>query len=288
MKSILTYTLLLLTLPFIAMTNKSAYKIFTKEGKATTYEQLLKQAQSADVILFGELHNNPICHWLQLELTKDLHQSIGSNLILGAEMMEADNQLLIDEYLKGQISKKSFEDEARLWKNYATDYKPLLEFAKTNQLPFIATNIPRRYASAVFTGGIEVLNQLSTTAKQFIAPLPIEIDLTLPGYQSMLEMGGHGAENAENMPKAQAVKDATMAHFILQNLSKGKQFIHYHGTYHSNNYEGIVWYLKKQNPKLKILTIGSVEQTSINSLDEENLNLADFILCIPENMTKTH
>jgi len=270
------------------MTNKSAYEIFTKEGKVTTYEQLLKQAQSADVILFGELHNNPICHWLQLELTKDLHQSIGSNLILGAEMMESDNQLLIDEYLKGQISKKSFEDETRLWKNYATDYKPLLEFAKTNQLPFIATNIPRRYASLVFTGGIEVLNQLSTTAKQFIAPLPIEIDLALPGYQAMLEMGGHGAENAENMPKAQAVKDATMAHFILQNLSKGKQFIHYHGTYHSNNYEGIVWYLKKQNPKLKILTIGSVEQTNINSLEEENLNLADFILCIPENMTKTH
>ena len=288
MKSFLLYTLIIIALPFVAMTNKSAYEIFTKEGKSSTYEQLLKQAQSADVVLFGELHNNPICHWLQLELTKDLHQSIGSNLILGAEMMEADNQLLVDEYLKGQISKKSFEDEARLWKNYATDYKPLLEFAKSNQLPFIATNIPRRYASSVFTGGIESLNQLSTTAKQFIAPLPIEIDLALPGYQAMLEMGGHGGENAENMPKAQAVKDATMAHFILQNLSKDKHFIHYHGTYHSNNYEGIVWYLKKHNPKLKILTIASVEQTSINSLEEENLNLADFILCIPENMTKTH
>ncbi|QQS28254.1 MAG: ChaN family lipoprotein [Sphingobacteriales bacterium] len=283
-----TFLLICLTIPFLSMSNKSAYQVFTGNGDVSSYEHLLKEAMRADVILFGELHNNPICHWLQLELTQDLHQTKGDLLILGAEMFESDNQLLVDEYLKDMISKKSFEDEARLWKNYTTDYKPLLEFAKTNKLPFVATNIPRRYASAVFSGGMETLNRLSAEAKTYIAPLPIEIDLTLPGYQAMLNMGGHGAENSENMPKAQAVKDATMAYFIGKKWNKGKQFIHYHGTYHSNNYEGIVWYLKKQNPEIKILTIASVEQNNIQQLEEDHQKLADFILCIPSNMTKTH
>ncbi|OWY24041.1 iron-regulated protein [Sphingobacteriales bacterium UPWRP_1] len=276
------------TLVFAAMTDKAAYRIFNKEGKPDEYNSLLKAAQNADVVLFGELHNNPIAHWLQLELTQDLYQTAKNNLVLGAEMFEADNQLLLTEYLAGQISQKSFEDEARLWKNYATDYKPLVEFAKTNGLPFIATNIPRRYASAVFKGGTEALDSLSPEAQRYIVPLPISIDLTLPGYQAMLEMGAHSGGNPQNMPKAQAVKDATMAHFILKNLQKGKQFIHYNGAYHSNNYEGIVWYLKKQNPKLNILTISFAEQQNLQQLDEESKNLADFIICTPENMTKTH
>ncbi|HRK28275.1 MAG TPA: ChaN family lipoprotein [Chitinophagales bacterium] len=273
---------------FIAAMPKDAYQLYNKEGKTTTYEQLLKQAADADIVLFGELHNNPICHWLQLELTSELFEKVGKNLTLGAEMFETDNQLLLNEYLNGLISRKSFEEEARLWKNYTTDYKPLVEFAKTNQLPFIATNIPRRYASAVFNNGIEHLQQLSPQAQQFIAPVPFEIDITLPGYQAMLQMGGHGTANSQNMPKAQAAKDATMAHFILQNWKKGKLFVHFNGAYHSNHYEGIVWYLKKQNPNLRIITISSVEQSDINSLLPDNLQLADFIICTPEKMTKTH
>lgn len=90
------------------------------------------------------------------------------------------------------------------------------------------------------------------------------------------------------MAKAQASKDATMAYFILKNLSDGKTFIHFNGTYHSDNFEGISWYLKRNNPELKILTIGSIEQNSIDELNEESMSVADFILCIPEDMTKTY
>ena len=97
--------------------------------------------------------------------------------------------------------------------------------------------------------------------------------------------GGHGGDN---LPKAQAIKDATMAHFILENKKEGQTFIHYNGTYHSNNFEGIVWYLKQANPDLKIITISSVEQEEIGSLVKENIGLANFILCTPASMTKTH
>ncbi len=204
-------------------------------------------------------------------------------------MFERDGQLILDEYVKGEISTSSFESQARLWPNYKTDYKPLVEFAKENEIPFVASNIPRRYASIVFREGFEGLDSLAEHTKMFFAPLPIPYDPELPGYKAMLDMGGSmGGHGSDNFPKAQAIKDATMAYYILENLDEGKLLVHYHGTYHSNNFEGIVWYLNQYRPGLNILTIGSVEQESVDGLIEENEGIADYILVIPETMTKTH
>ncbi|MFO8128660.1 MAG: ChaN family lipoprotein [Bacteroidales bacterium] len=266
--------------------DKQAYQLFDIKGKKTQYKDLLKEARKADIIFFGELHNNPICHWLQRELTRDLAKLESRKLILGAEMFETDNQLLLDEYISGTISERSFETQARLWPNYETDYKPLVEIARKNGLPFIATNIPRRYASVVHKKGFEGLDSLSAEAKSLIPPLPVEYDPELKGYQEMLNMmGGHASPN---LPKAQAIKDAAMAYQILQHMDEHSLFLHFNGTYHSNNFEGIAWYVKRDQPGLQMLTIASVEQKDIDELDDENQSLADFILCVPETMTKTH
>jgi len=274
---------------------KQAYQLFDKAGKKTTYETMLADLQKADVVLFGELHNNPISHWLQLEVTKDLYKTKQQNLLLGAEMFEADNQVVLSEYIQKTISRKNFEADARLWPNYKTDYRPLVDLARKNQLSFVATNVPRRYASVVSRQGVEALEKLSPDAKKWIAPLPFKIDLTLPGYANMIKMmggmhGGHGRMKMkpENFAKAQALKDATMAHFILKNLKKGQTLIHYNGTYHSNNFEGIGWYLKQKRKKLKVVTIASVGQKDLNSLTKKNQNLADYTLVIPQSMTKTY
>lgn len=267
--------------------DKPAYYLFNIEGKTVKYEKMLKQVENADIILFGELHDNPVAHWLQLELTKDLYELKENKLVLGAEMFESDNQLILDEYIDTLISQKRFEAEARLWSNYKTDYKPLIEFAKENKINFVATNIPRRYASLVNTKGFEGLEELSEEAKTFVSPLPINYDPELECYKSMLEMEGMGDHVNENFPKAQAVKDATMAHFILKNWSNGKLFLHYHGAYHSDNFESIYWYLKQENPNLNIITVTTVSQKDVPTLESENTGKADYTICVDEDMTKT-
>ena len=264
--------------------NKMPYQLFTKEGKKTTYDKLLKAAEKNEVVLFGEYHDNSIVHWLQLEFTKDLAQK--KSLVLGAEMIEADNQKQLDQYLKGEINQKQLDSTARLWNNYKTDYKPLVDFAKEKNFRFIATNVPRRYASMVFKKDFAGLDELTAAEKNWMAPLPIPFDINLPGYKSMLEMmGGHAGEK---MPKAQALKDATMAHFILENVNIGTIFVHYNGTYHSDNFEGISWYLKKSKPSVKILTIATVEQEELSKLEKENYTKADFILVVDKDVTKTY
>jgi uncharacterized iron-regulated protein len=264
---------------------KKAYTLFDSKGKAVSYDNLLKAAKESDIVMFGELHDNPIVHWLELELTKDLYADKKDKLVLGAEMFEADDQVILNEYLAGKISESTFKDEAKLWGNYGTDYKPLIEFAKANKVPFIATNVPRRYANMVYKRGLTCLDSIDAEGKKFIAPLPIAYDSTVRAYKEIFEnAGGHGGQN---LPKSQAVKDATMSHFILQNWSPGKTFLHYNGAYHSNNHSGICWYLTQSNPKLKILVISATTQENVDSLIDDGQGLGEYIICVPESMTRT-
>jgi uncharacterized iron-regulated protein len=267
--------------------DKPAYQLFDVRCKKTTYEKLLKDAAECQVVLFGELHNNPISHWMELQLTKDLFKLKKQNLVLGAEMFESDNQLLLDQYMKGEITADTFAAKARLWPNYATDYKPLVEFARNTNLKFVATNIPRKYASRVFKYGFEVLDTLSEQQKALMAPLPIEYDPELDCYKKMLEMEMSGMASP-NLPRSQAIKDATMAHFISKNIGEGKLLLHFNGSYHSDNFEGIMWYLKRLDPYMKILTIATIESADLKILPDEYLLLADYILVVPEDMTKTY
>lgn len=216
--------------------SKQAYVLYNKNGKKMKYEKMISNIKNQDVVFIGESHNNPISHWIEYEITSDLGKI--NRLILGAEMFEADNQTPLTQYITSEINEKQLDSSARLWKNYYTDYAPLVEIAKKNYFPFIATNIPRRYASQVAKFGLESLDTLPANIKEWIAPLPIEYDPELPCYKNMLQMmPGHAGPN---LPKAQAIKDATMAYFISGHIRKGTQFIHYNGSYHSEQRQGIL------------------------------------------------
>ena len=284
MKKYLLAVVFIFTSTIIFAQQKPAYILYNAKGKKVSYKKMVKQLAKKDIVLFGEFHNNAIAHWLELVVAKDLSEK--RNLIFGAEMFEADNQQALNNYLAGKITAKGLDSAARLWSNYKTDYAPIVNFAKEKNAAFIATNIPRRYASLVSKKGFEALDTLSTLEKSWMAPLPMDYDSTLPGYVKMLEMmGGHGGAN---MPKAQATKDATMAYFILQNFKQGSLFIHYNGSFHSENYDGINWYLKRKRPDLNYGTITTVSQKNIKELLAENKGKADFIICVDEDMTNTY
>lgn len=280
-----TVLLLLLSMNSLAG-DKPAYQLFDSKGKKVKYKKMVKDIIDARMFFFGEYHNNPISHWLQLELLNDIYDVKRSKLKVGAEMFESDNQLIINEYLNGLISEDNFNKECRLWPNYETDYKPLVQYMKDKGIPLIATNTPRRYASIVFKKGLEILEQTDSLAKTYLAPLPLDYDPELPTYKKMIKMmGGHGGSN---LIAAQALKDATMAHFIRKNFDGKTFFYHLNGAFHSDYFEGIVWYVKKFMPMESIRTLTTVEQLDLNKLDEENEGKADYILVVHPNMTKTH
>lgn len=281
--------LFLLIFPFLVQAQElKAYQIYNTKGKTTDFGKMIKDLAKYDVVLFGEHHNNSINHWLQLKATEALYTAVGAKLILGAEMFERDNQEAINKYLSGEIDAKKLKEDARLWNNHNTDYKPLLDFAKNKKLQMIATNVPRRYASTVSKKGQDSLI-LEVHEKPWVVKLPYEVTLKTPGYEEMKAMmGDHAGSRAMNFVAAQAIKDATMAESILQYWKTGSLFLHYHGDFHSKQYGGIYWYLKKANPELKIAII------SIAESEDPKLKLpVDFIkteynLVLPKDITKTY
>lgn len=251
---------------------------------------MIKTVSATDVVFFGEIHNCVISHWMELKVLEALAEN-NKKLKVGMEMLEADNQLIIDEYTSSTISSDRFEEECRLWPNYSTDYEPLVYYAKRHHLPLIATNVPRRYASVVKEKGLAFLDSLSAEAKRYLPKLPIkyvENENAQEGFALMGLLGKAKGTEPQLMAQAQAIKDATMGWFIAQNLKKGEQMIHFNGTYHSDARNGIIPYLLEYRPKTTISTIRAVRQEEIDKIEEDYLGLADFYICITEDMNMSY
>ncbi|WP_159023683.1 ChaN family lipoprotein [Formosa sp. L2A11] len=293
MKHIITFIIILLLsiVNSINAQNKPVYQLFKNTGEIVNYDNMVKDLAKSDMVFFGEYHFNPISHWLQLEVSKSLFEIKGKNLFLGAEMFESGNQLVLNEYLKGLYTEaKMIPEMTQMWSNYKTDYKPLVEFAKVNQLRFIATNIPRRYASLINKKGIDALDDLSPEALELIGPdLKTYFDPTVKAYAEMASnMGGHVPPNMLNMQTAQASKDATMAHFSLKNFNEGDLLLHFEGSYHSNYNQGIIWWINKIRLGLNIKSITTVLQSEWNKMTKEDkAEIANYIIVVVDNMTQT-
>ena len=268
-----------------AQSAPQAYLLFSKSGKEASYKKMLRELRGADVILFGEYHNNPIAHWLQLEVAEDL-----PTYDLGLEMFETDEQQALDKFMADSLTVEQLDSTVGgLWPNFSTDYLPLLQQARQRDARVYATNTPREYARMVFQRGFVVLRSLPEAEQALLPPLPPPYDAELPGYRAML-MPGQGTGHAgENFPKAQAIKDATMAWFIARNAREGRPFLHINGSYHSDNFEGISWYLRQYKPQLRVVTLTTLEQSELDGgLIEENVGKADYTILVPERMTKTY
>ena len=292
MKKIITSILLLTLVIQIGFSqNKVAFELYNKKGKVVKYKKMIKDLVESDMVFFGEYHANPISHWMQIEMAQSFYELKGNTLFFGAEMFENNNQLVLDEYLAGYYAEdKMIPEITGLWENYKTDYKPLLDLAKEKKLRFIATNIPRRYASMINKKGIESLNLLSQEGSTLIGPdLEKYFDPTAKAYAEMATMmGGHVPNNMLNIQMAQASKDATMAHFSLLNYHEGDFYFHFNGSYHSNYKEGIIWWINKIQPGLIIKSITTVTRSEWDEMDQEQKStIANYTIVVADNMTKT-
>ncbi|HXK48919.1 MAG TPA: ChaN family lipoprotein [Clostridiales bacterium] len=285
LKKMILTIIIMWSVTMTAQVNNS-YKLYDTDLKPINYAEVVKRAAKTDIVFFGETHNSAVAHQLELRLAKDLFAAKGNKLKIGAEMFESDIQLIIDEYLADYFDDSKFEADARLWPNYKTDYKPIMQFAKEKKLKVIATNIPRRYASMVNYGGFEALEKLSKQAKSYIADLPVKFDPELEGYSMMIKgMGsmGHMKMDPTNLAKAQAIKDATMAQFIFRNMEKSGLFYHFNGSYHSYNFEAIIWYLRQYRKDMKIYSITVVDEENFNQKPESYKDKADAIIILPKD-----
>jgi len=218
--------LLLLFTPLLAICQENTnlhYKIYsTASQKPVTIDTVLANMDKADVLFFGEEHNDSTCHVLEYLLFQKLAEKYPGKAALSMEMFETDCQTVLNEYLEGFIREKNFITEARAWHNYK-DYRPLIEMAKEKHISVIAANTPARYVNMVTRLSLSSLQNLDATGKSFLPPLPIDT-ATGTYYDKFIEiMGGHSAMGGMQMYQAQNTWDATMGWSIARFLKKAQR-----------------------------------------------------------------
>lgn len=251
---------LLISLPFLTIGQQNQaqhYKIYsTSQQKVVSVDDVLASLDKADVLFFGEEHNDSTCHVLEYLLFKGIAQKYPGKTALSMEMFETDCQEVLNEYLDSLVREKNFITEARAWHNYK-DYRPMIEYAKAGKIPVVAANAPARYVNMVSRMGLTSLDKLHKTAKAWLPPLPID---TATGvyYNKFIDiMGGHSAMGGMKMFQSQNLWDATMAWSVAQFYKKHRNYkiLQVNGGFHSEEKLGIAAQLKKYAPKVRVLNI---------------------------------
>jgi uncharacterized iron-regulated protein len=289
----LSILLLFICLPFGALsqvTESIHYKIYsTATQKTAAVADIINNMAKADVLFFGEEHNDSTGHMLELELFKQLAQQYPGKAALSMEMFTTDCQLVLNEYLNGLIREKSLISDARTWPNYK-DYRPMVELAKQSQIPIVAANAPSRYTNMVTRGGLNSLQQLDAKARGYLPPLPID---TAAGayYDKFVKiMGGHRAMAGMQIYQSQNLWDATMGWSIAQFYKKHTDFkiMQINGGFHSEEKMGAVAQLKKYAPKARVITIGAYADDNFDNPDWSKFSkLADYIILTDPKLSKS-
>jgi uncharacterized iron-regulated protein len=285
--------IILLILPLCVLSQDSLsthYKIYSSsKKKIITLDEIANDMSKADVLFFGEEHNDSAGHYLEHALFKKLVEKYQGKLALSLEMFETDCQTPLNEYLAGLIREKNFIAEARAWHNYK-DYRPMIELAKEDHIPVIAANAPARYANMVNRLGLGSLEQLDAKGKAFLPPLPIDTAIGAY-YDKFIEiMGGHSAMGGMKMYQAQNLWDATMGYNIalLFRNHPGFKIIQINGGFHSEEKLGAAAQLKKYAPKVRILNIAAYTDDSFDNPDWSRFTAkGDYIILTDPKLAKT-
>lgn len=278
-------------LPFLVKSQDISqhFKVYdVKKQKTISLDDIVADMANADVLFFGEEHNDSIGHYLEVTLFKKLAAAYSNKVGLTLEMFHTDVQPVIDEYLAGIITEKNFIKEGRAWNNYK-DYKPMIEFSKTEGIAVIGGNAAARYSNSVTKNGLEVLAKLPATSKQFLPPNAID---TLTGryYDKFIGLlGGHGMGTMK-VYQTQNFWDATMAWSIAKfaKENKGKKIFQVNGRFHSDEKLGTYAQLKKIAPKLKTLNIAAFAAEDFANPDwEKHKDLGDYVILTDPKVKKS-
>jgi uncharacterized iron-regulated protein len=281
--------ILLFCLPVLCVAQGN-YKIYnTATQKPATLDDIINDMAKADVLFYGEEHNDSIGHTLELAIFTKLAEKYQTKAALSLEMFETDTQPILNEYLNDLIREKNLVSDARVWKNYK-DYRPMVELAKQKHLTVIAANAPARYTNRVTRLGLNSLQQLNATAKAYLPPLPV--DTATGAYYSKFVniMGGHAGMGGMSIYQSQNLWDATMAWSIARyyKTHPGSKIMQVNGGFHSEDKLGAVAQLKKYAPAARIINIAAFADDHFNEVDWNKFSKNnDYIIVINGTQPKS-
>ena len=235
---------------------------------------------------------------------------------LSLEMFERDTQAGLDKYLAGALAEEELLKASRPWPRYATDYRSLVEMARTQGWPVIAANVPRRHASSVAKSGLSALEALTPAERAWVAvdlqcPRDIYFDRFSEQMNSHQGVAGAGAKPAgpdqkppsaaESAPPAavkapaedqrgtteryyfsQCVKDETMAEAIAAGFERHgrKLVLHVNGAFHSDFGLGTVERVRRRLSGRRVAVVSVLPVKDLDAIAPagDDLRRADYLV----------
>jgi uncharacterized iron-regulated protein len=267
----------------------------TRQKGFGDFESMVADLARADVVFVGEQHDDPNTHRLELAIVEGLSRR-GVSVVVAMEMFERDVQPELERYASGSATEAQFLAASRPWPSYASDYRPILEFARANHLRIVASNVPRRIAAEVSKTGMAAVDRLGNERK-FAAR-----EATCPTAGDYYErfgemMGDHpaaGGEAAAAETKArndrfyfaQCLKDETMGESVADafHQSAGRvTIVHVNGAFHSDYGEGSAESARRRLPGRRVAVVSILPVDDIDALkpDDDDLKRADYLVFTP-------
>lgn len=261
-----------------------------RTDRFSDFEAMLADLAKADIVFLGEKHDDPGTHRLQLAVLEGLDRRREGPIVLALEMFERDVQPALDAYLTGSSALEQFLAAARPWPNNATDYQPMVDYARSRNWPVIAGNVPRRLAQVVSRRGLVALDSLPAADRALVAD---QLSCPRDEYwqrfrESMGDMSGHGVqmspEQVEAMVQrfyeAQCVKDETMGESIARAHEVHRTLVvHANGSFHSDYRLGTAARVKRRLPRARIAVISFVPVADLDRADgKSRRKLGDWVV----------
>lgn len=281
------------------------FQVYTHDGRPVSLDAVVAAMDAADAVFLGETHDDPVAHRLQARLLEAAQARYGAArpVVLSLEMFERDAQLPLDEYLQGLITEAHFLRSSRPWQNYATDYRPLVEFARAEGLPVVAANAPRRYVNRVSRLGPQGLAGLPEAALAFLPPLPYPAPS--PAYTAKWNRLMYGTPTPDSaqvaaaslhggpafMLEGQALWDAAMAAAVAGALEAhpGALVLHMVGGFHVSGGTGTPEALRHYRPATRSLVVALHPADDVQAFVEaEHAGLGDFVILTDARLPRSY
>ncbi|WP_427979780.1 ChaN family lipoprotein [Agarivorans sp.] len=241
---------------------------------------LALQLADSQVILFGEFHTHPAIHLAQLRLFEALYQQ-NHQLSLSMEQFDRSQQPLLDQYLANKIGEEWLIKQSHAWDNYRSDYRPLVEFAKQQQLSIIAANAPNKHIRCLGQQGLDYLQQLPATERRLLAE---SLTLDDPAYQQRLFGNAHHGDEQQTQNHFIAMLgwDDTMAESITkQALTNSQQIMHTVGNFHIEQRQGTYSRVQQRLPQQKVSSVIAISEQEFAGLSAvEKQQKGDFLIIV--------
>lgn len=243
-----------------------------------TDNEVIGQLKKDRLVLVGEHHTNERHHRAQLQVIRMLHEA-GVKVAIGMEMFRRDSQPELDGWVSGRLDEDAFEKVYdNNWTFSYSFYRPILVYARDNDIPVIGLNVPSDITRQVARMGYQ---SLSDEQRGTLGNVACRVDKE---YMEFIReaFGGHthGNLNFIYFCEAQMVWDTVMAVTAVDYLLKNPDtaMVILAGTGHVRK-QAIPSQVNSRTdlPITVILpeTPGSIDKTTVNIQD------ADYILLNP-------